>query len=136
MPSFNPFQFISKYSTTRDSDYLWGALPGFAALATLVALGAAFAVVPMLWTGGLWQLSTFMGYSAYSTLAVASYATYRYWFAHELAYIENGCSDLNPDEIHDLDHEPIDPTRMVNHLRQELNALDGTLDETHPNHLP
>lgn len=129
------FKLVNKWSTTRFSDYLWGSLPSLATVASLVLLGGVLAVAPMLWAGAAWQLSTYMSYMAYASLAVVGFAGFNYWFDREIQYFSLGCANVNPDELVD-EKNPIDVIRLVNHLRQELNAHDGSTDVNHPNHMP
>ncbi len=130
----DPISFASRYSTDRKSRF-FGLLPSFATLLTLVSISALLALMPMISSTVAMTASAYIGNMLWAAAVVTTVSFFNFWFAREIQSVALGCGEVKPGEK--FDHTlPTDIIKMVNHVRQELNVMDGTEDPNHPNHMP
>lgn len=126
----NLFSFLDDYSTDKKLS-INGLVPSITTILTLLAVSAVLTFVPMMWAHASIQASLYMSYFAYTFVSVVGLSLFNFWFERELQFYSLGAGPINPGD----GFGEICLDKMVNHLVHELNALDGTQDINHPNHL-
>lgn len=119
------FAWLAKQSTGR-RPWLFGIIPPIGTLLTLLAVSAAIASGMWLWTG-LWAGALASATAFYPLLegaliGVLGFTLLNFWFNREITTFTLSTREVRDDFVFSQKHNPTNLKKLVNHLRQEVNA--------------
>lgn len=114
------FGWWAKQATSR-APILKGLLPTVGTLFTLLTLALAITGVTFLWTGATATLATFFPVYASASLAVVGASLLNFWFHRDITTALTGSREVRK-KFKFNEHNPTDLYKLVNDVREELNA--------------
>ncbi|MBN9286452.1 MAG: hypothetical protein BGO43_06790 [Gammaproteobacteria bacterium 39-13] len=119
------FAWLAKQSTGR-RPWLFGIIPPIGTLITLLAVSAAIAGGMWLWTG-LWagalaSATSFFPLLEGALVGVLGFTLVNFWFNREITTFMLSTREARDDFVFGQKSNPTNLRKLVNHLRQEVNA--------------